>query len=61
MLFTCLGGCFKLEYLDLSNNLLTELPEDCQYLASLVHLNISNNRIGHLPHYIGSCARVSLN
>ena len=50
-----MGNCAALEYIDLSGNILTELPDDFQYLVSLLHLNVSSNRLGHLPPRLGSC------
>lgn len=50
-----MGNCAALEYMDLSGNVLTELPDDFQFLISLVHLNVSSNRLGHLPPHLGSC------
>jgi len=43
-----LGNCRELKYLDLSNNLLTEIPRYLKYCIRLEILNLSNNRINSI-------------
>ena len=43
-------GCRNLRVLDVSNNLLEELPADMFYLSKLTELDASNNDISSLPH-----------
>lgn len=50
---SCIGMC-SLTKLDLSHNFLTEIPATIGDLGrTLVHLNLSDNRISHLPESIG--------
>ncbi|XP_012062403.1 PREDICTED: leucine-rich repeat protein 1 [Atta cephalotes] len=42
----------NLHFLDISSNLLTELPTQIKNLNALVHLKISQNTLTHLPHNI---------
>ncbi|KAG5321575.1 LLR1 protein, partial [Acromyrmex heyeri] len=42
----------NLHFLDISNNLLTELPTQIKNLNALVHLKVSQNALMHLPHNI---------
>ena len=49
-----------LEILDLSNNVLTELPPDLPRLHRLRVLFCSNNRFTELPAVLGKCVRLSM-
>ncbi|MGL5407584.1 MAG: leucine-rich repeat-containing protein kinase family protein [Shewanella sp.] len=49
-----------LEILDLSNNQLSELPEDLYRLTQLKVLFASNNRFEKLPEALGRCAKLEM-
>ncbi|KAK1429708.1 hypothetical protein QVD17_11925 [Tagetes erecta] len=50
-----IGKLTKLQFLDLSNNQITDLPSDFWSLGSLKNLNLSNNKISmNLPSNIGN-------
>jgi hypothetical protein len=50
----------SLEVLELSNNLLSELPEDLHRLKNLKILFCSNNCFTHLPEAIGQCEKLEM-
>lgn len=50
----------SLEVLNLTHNLLTELPDDLSRLRKLRILFCSENRFTHLPAAIGSCSNLSM-
>ncbi|MCJ8311573.1 MAG: protein kinase, partial [Saccharospirillaceae bacterium] len=50
----------SLEVLDLSNNKLSELPQDLSRLFNLKILFCSNNLFTHLPQSIGACAKLEM-
>lgn len=50
----------SLEILDLSNNQLTDLPDDLHRLKNLKILFCSNNVFTHLPHSIGACEKLEM-
>lgn len=49
-----------LEILDLSNNALSNLPDDLPKLRHLKILFCSNNRFNHLPKILGDCPQLSM-
>jgi adenylate cyclase len=50
-----LGGASKLTFLDVSNNRLEQLEHtDLSGLSGLLKLNLANNRLNHLPGYLGA-------
>ncbi|VDP86233.1 unnamed protein product [Schistosoma mattheei] len=48
-----LGNLGNLQQLDLSENLISTLPESISGLVSLSDLNLSQNSITHLPNGLG--------
>ncbi|MDN3612188.1 leucine-rich repeat-containing protein kinase family protein [Vibrio ostreicida] len=50
----------SLEILDVSDNLLTDLPQELRRLPKLKVIFASNNRFRHLPSILGQCARLEM-
>ena len=50
----------SLEILDLSNNQLSELPDDLHQLQQLKIIFASNNRFEHLPESLGQCPQLEM-
>ena len=50
----------SLEILDLSNNQLSELPDDLHQLQQLKIIFASNNRFEHLPESLGQCPKLEM-
>ncbi|GBG62270.1 hypothetical protein CBR_g29878 [Chara braunii] len=49
----------SLTELDLSKNILTELPMSVRFLSKLVRLNLRQNRLTSIPSGLGSCASLA--
>jgi len=47
-----------IEQIDLSNNCLTEVPDDMSIFTSLTRLDVSNNKIKHIPESFGQLKKL---